>query len=405
MSKELTVDDIYRALKPLLNALSQLEIDNSPRSLRTWRLIYDEFDGRATDIYQRYPASDFSQNVNELSSEEEDALQENGEEEDQKGKKIEEPPALPQLSRKKDAHCKLVKRVEKIIGALEQAPDALIRDRTGKAAESIIAFCESSNSFDGEDKLLDRDENLRHSRGRSETVSYLSQILYKIDTIKCAWEWNSQRGPGSLNQKHAYNVALFQRNRPSDFRGLALSEKNNKMKELKSEYGEWMKSREGEITARNHLLKAWENTSQFGTGVLILRFFSVQNLGPRRAKQFNSLLDVLNNFVRQVEMDEDEAQARGWTRSRLDGLEEQNRAVIYSLTARLCCSEEEKVAVEGFLDQFYIRYPSKHSFMLPGAGSATARVFVAVTHNQEGGGDERELKEHCWDGESATVTE
>ncbi|KAJ7220281.1 hypothetical protein GGX14DRAFT_586405 [Mycena pura] len=363
MSKELTVEDIYRALKPLHNALSQLEIDNSPRSLRIWRLLYDDFDARATDIYQRYPEEDFFQNVDELRSEkEDDASQENnGEEEgpdemdvdEEKGKKIEKPHTLPQLSRKQAVHLKIVARAEKIIGALEQVPDALIRDSTGKAAESIIAFCESSNSFDGKDKLLDRDENLLHSQGHSSAVLYLTRILYKINTIKCAWEWNSQRGPGSLNQKHAYNVALFQRKRPGDFRGLALSEKNNKMKELKSEYGEWMKSREGEITAWNQLLKAWEN---FGTGVLILPFFSVQNLGPRRAKNFSSLLDILNNLAPQVEGDEDEA--RGWTRSHLDGLEEQNRAVIYSLTAHLCRSEEEKAAVEGFLDQFYIMYPS-----------------------------------------------
>ena len=111
-------------------------------------------------------------------------------------------------------------------------------------------------------------QNLLHSQGHSETASYLSNILYKIDTIKCAREWNSQRGPGSLKQKHAHNVALYQCEFPSHFRGLGLAEKSDKMKQLKSEYGKWMQSREGQITARNQLLKAWENVGAVSLCVL-----------------------------------------------------------------------------------------------------------------------------------------
>lgn len=69
MSDRPRVNTIYRAIKPLLNELSETEIVQTPRSLRTWRLLYNRLHEQALNIYEQYPASDLSQGVDEPSSE------------------------------------------------------------------------------------------------------------------------------------------------------------------------------------------------------------------------------------------------------------------------------------------------------------------------------------------------
>ncbi|KAJ6554117.1 hypothetical protein B0H10DRAFT_2374199 [Mycena sp. CBHHK59/15] len=193
--------------------------------------------------------------------------------------------------------------------------------------------------------------------------TYLADLIHKIETIKCATEWNAKTGPGSGSFKNDFNTALYQRENDVIFRHLSAREKKSKMKQQSADFILFKKSREQLVTARNRLLFAYNNISsvfssaiqthpyRFGTGVLIHHFFSTANLGQKRAKKFKSLLDALKALAPP-------SQARTAGRNHFDDLEQGNRDVLYTLTSALCTTEEEKEKIAEHLDNFFILYPS-----------------------------------------------
>ncbi|KAJ7475593.1 hypothetical protein B0H11DRAFT_2281808 [Mycena galericulata] len=179
-------------------------------------------------------------------------------------------------------------------------------------------------------------QNLRQTQSARHTEHYLSNLLLNIDTIKFAKEWNLRTGPSSGKFKAKFNETLFQRENDAIFRDLSPDKVRDKMQDI--------------VLAHNRLSFAFDNG---GTGILIDPLFSVHNLGDRRAKKFQSLLDML------IRLAPDSQHPETGYHTLLDNLEQSNRAVLYSLSASLCANEDEREVIAQYIDAFYIKYPSR----------------------------------------------
>jgi hypothetical protein len=104
-------------------------------------------------------------------------------------------------------------------------------------------------------------QNLAQSEASSQTVTYLRQLVYKMETIKFTKQWNNRTGPGSGRYKSNFNKTLFQRENSDTFSGLNSAAKKAAMDRYSGEYQLFKKEREQIITARNRLLFAYENVS------------------------------------------------------------------------------------------------------------------------------------------------
>ncbi|KAJ6530719.1 hypothetical protein B0H19DRAFT_1191919 [Mycena capillaripes] len=398
-------------LEPHVERLPGPSADDSPRTTNAWQRLFLIFHGANISIVEKHPdflrlfdedgdeedpygdigvtrvASDDEQE--EKSSSQEMEIEEDQAEEEEEEQKQET--AQKKQKRKADAaHLAVIKRAQKIIGGLtlgnvgaddlaeaiaeppalaaEKAEDLaltwlvrgfaepsrdwhrILRVWTRDSSPSTREFLELSAQLDDNMDHMRRDVNLRHTQSATRTDTYLADLLYKIETLKCAAEWNSHKGPGAGAIKNAFNVALFQRENDAIFRNLTDSQKKRKMEEYSTEFTLFKKDREELVTARNRLWLAWEN---FGTAVLIHPFFSAPNLGQKRAKKFRSLLDVLISLAPPST----KSNPRG--RNIFNDHETKNRGVLYTLSAALCESEEEEQMVAHYLDNFFIRYPSK----------------------------------------------
>jgi hypothetical protein len=94
-----------------------------------------------------------------------------------------------------------------------------------------------------------------------------------------------------------------------------------------------------------------EWTRQFGTGVILDPFFTVPNLGSKRAKGFQSLLDCL---IKLAPTSDNAGQP-----SRLVDLEAENRATLYGLTECLSFDDDEAEVIGAYLDKFFLDHPSR----------------------------------------------
>ncbi|KAJ7202222.1 hypothetical protein B0H12DRAFT_1244056 [Mycena haematopus] len=228
-----------------------------------------------------------------------------------------------------------------------------LSNHVNEALPQIQDFCEESIEFDGEsDKLLDRDLMLSHTESAREVDYCLTAILHKAETIKFAHAWNQLTGKGSLKAKHQYNQRLFRRHRAQDFEGLSKAAANDLIEEMHAELTEFIRCREGVVTARNRLYFAYDN---FGTAVLIDPFFTITNLG-KRTKNFQSLLDSLMHLVPPPETRK--------VPSRLADQEQENRYVLYGLLRVLCSDDEAWAACKEYLDSFFAEYPSRVAVQL-----------------------------------------
>ncbi|KAJ6462641.1 hypothetical protein C8R47DRAFT_1327138 [Mycena vitilis] len=387
-------DDIDQALDNLPEPSSQ----DTPRTKDAWERLYELLVGAKVAIAAKYP--DFSaifddedDNDRTLTHDNDPPADKDPEEEE------EETPAQKKERREAKTRGLIIKRAQKIYGALgqepvtaqdlaefiaepvqrvaEQAEDyalaCLIRgyegpdEENGESWRGVLRpwlrhakrettdFMSLSSKLDKKLDLMQRDLNLRHTESASRTDTYLVNLIHKLETIKCASEWNAHAGRGAGNFKNDFHTKLFQaQNRPF-FQHLDAAEKRAKMDEMSADFTLFKKRREDLITARNRLLFAYKS---FGTGVLIDPFFCAENLGQRRAHGFKSLLDIFITLAPPSE--EEDADGR----NRFDELERKNRDVLYELADTLCAraagedAEEEQTQLADFLDQFFVRYPS-----------------------------------------------
>ncbi|KAF7360813.1 hypothetical protein MSAN_01110200 [Mycena sanguinolenta] len=196
----------------------------------------------------------------------------------------------------------------------------IVEKYIGLGEQGILEFCEASERFDADGELLERDLVISHTEAGNEIEYSFKVILQKIETIKFARGWNGLTGTGALTTKSNYNRQLFQRINSDDFAGLSPAAVNKKMEELSGEFEVFKRSRGELVTARNRLSFAYHN---FGTAVLIDPFFNVPNLGAKRAKKFQSLLDTL---IRLAEKSRERQRAE-----HLADLEEENRDALRGL--------------------------------------------------------------------------
>ncbi|KAJ7021364.1 hypothetical protein C8F04DRAFT_1273794 [Mycena alexandri] len=214
----------------------------------------------------------------------------------------------------------------------------LVGKQKTNAAPSTVSFLQLSATLDTTPDLDRRDLNLNNSIGNSEGSRYLLEVIYKIETIKCAKEWLTHIGPGSGNYKQQFNTRF------------------KKMKEFKEEFKEFKefkKGREELITARNRLVSYWDYMTQFGTGVLIHTFFIAPNLGDKRGKTFRSLLKALSRLAPPAE------EVQGAGRTRFHDVEERNRSVLHGLLKALCGDDAERREVKKYINNFYAVWPSQ----------------------------------------------
>lgn len=95
------------------------------------------------------------------------------------------------------------------------------------------------------------------------------------------------------------------------------------------------------------------HSEQFGTGVLIHPFFSVDNLGAKRAKKFNDvLLGVANRLPPSIDTYEEHATV-------LHDKEEDNRLFLTGLLSRLSAAGPEREMLRKHLESFQKKFPSK----------------------------------------------
>ncbi|KAJ7730220.1 hypothetical protein DFH07DRAFT_994020, partial [Mycena maculata] len=225
----------------------------------------------------------------------------------------------------------------------------LLRQATRQGSRTDVTFCEKSMALDVEPDLLQRDIHLRHSQSVTRTESYLHTLIHKMDTIKFTVEWKKRTGKNSDTYKRDFNIALFQRENKAIFRSLSADEKRDKMTEYAPQFTLFKRERENIVTAHNRLEFAYKH---FGSGVLIDPFFTASNLGQKRAKKFQSLLDVLQTLV---PASDDEMTPE---RTRFHDLEQENRHFLYDLTSALCADDNERELIAKFLDDFFIQYPT-----------------------------------------------
>ncbi|KAJ7700586.1 hypothetical protein B0H14DRAFT_3651153 [Mycena olivaceomarginata] len=193
-------------------------------------------------------------------------------------------------------------------------PDFITNNFNGGFKTDHIAFVSISAALDETSDAMLRDINLSQSHAATRTETYLAELLYKMETIKFATEWQKQTGPGALASKAKYNTELFQRENIAIFRDLSNWQKKTKWKS---------------IPLNSATLKSLANNllPLFGTGVLIHPFFATHNLGHKRAHHFKSLLDVFINLTPPAENSDVQGAKR------FDDLEETNREVLYTLVS------------------------------------------------------------------------
>ncbi|KAJ6462640.1 hypothetical protein C8R47DRAFT_1158163 [Mycena vitilis] len=396
------IEDCADDIETTLESLPMPSSQDSPATRSAWQrlfgLLHEAKDVIAEkfpdflEIFQANKGAGDDDDDRTLTQEMEDGAGK-GPGEDEEEEEEAETPAQKKQRKKDAAHLAVVKRAQRILGALgqtgipandltkmiaapvrrvaEQAEDhalaCLIRGYNGPvqgetwgkllkrfirhSADDTISFMALSSELDEKVDVMRRDTNLRHTESAAQSRTYLVNLIHKIETIKCAAEWTAQTGRGAGNYKNDFHTKLFQSDNKRLFAHLTERQKQLKMEELSAEFVLFKKQREELITARNRLLFAYLN---FGTGVLIDPFFSAPNLGQRRAHGFKSLLDV---FIALAPPSEE---VDGQGRNRFDEVERKNRDVLYDLTATLCGkdSDAEQTQLADFLDNFYIRYPS-----------------------------------------------
>ncbi|KAJ6538621.1 hypothetical protein B0H10DRAFT_1952943 [Mycena sp. CBHHK59/15] len=225
------------------------------------------------------------------------------------------------------------------------------RHFTSKASLTHHEFCALSRKLDQSPDIVRRDMHLIHTQSDNLSERYLADIVHKVESIKFASEWNKHTGPGSGVYKTRFTTDLFQRANPDIFNGLSGKEKAAKMKDLSGDFILFKKGREPIITARNRLSFCWTN---FGTGVLIDPFFCIPNLGEKRAKKFQSLLDVLIHIAPLS------AQPQAPTaRTIFFDREAENRLVLTTVVQHLAATAADSDALTAWLADFYIRCPSR----------------------------------------------
>ncbi|KAJ7764098.1 hypothetical protein DFH07DRAFT_811956 [Mycena maculata] len=378
--------EAYEAITPILGDLPHPSSFDSPRTVEAWEKLGILFLGAGLEIHCKHP--DFMAIFDGHQGPEDD---EEDPEEEHENSQEDEPPHVDDeeeeqenttAAKKAKAREVVIRRAQRILGeglnppldpevtldliaalpleVAEKAEDSalirvargfktaddwerLLRKATRQASRTDVAFCEKSMALDAEPDLLQRDIHLRRSQSVIRTEGYLHDLIHKIDTIKFTVEWKKRTGKNSGTYKRDFNVALFQRENEAIFRSLSVDEKRDKMTE-------YAPHAENIVTARNRLEFAYKH---FGSGVLIDPFFSASNLGQKRAKKFQSLLDVLQTLVPRSD---DQMTPE---RTRFHDLEQGNRDALYDLTSALCADDNECELIAKFLDDFFIQYPSK----------------------------------------------
>ncbi|KAJ7450738.1 hypothetical protein B0H11DRAFT_2077020 [Mycena galericulata] len=388
------IEEVYDILHPLLTDLPAPSQNDTPRTRNAWQELYALLHGVSATISDQHPdfAAIFADEDARGADEDEDPDATRINLDQQTRDNEEDPQSDPAEAKKRRgaqaAKLQVTKRAQKILGeasksrirphelaeliavpvvtTAEKDEDAalgrvlrgykdgdwseVMESFTGEAAETDVWFCEISRELDDEPDLIKRDINLRQTQSARHTEHYLSNLLLNIDTIKFAKEWNLRTGPGSGKFKAKFNETLFQRENDAIFRDLSSDEVRDKMEDYAGEFELFKQSRQSIVTARNRLSFAFDN---LGTGILIDPFFSVHNLGDRRAKKFQSLLDML------IRLAPDSQHPETGNRTRLEDLEQSNRSVLYSLSASLCANEDEREMIAQYIDEFYIKYPSR----------------------------------------------
>ncbi|KAJ7806758.1 hypothetical protein B0H14DRAFT_2610243 [Mycena olivaceomarginata] len=175
--------------------------------------------------------------------------------------------------KKAAAELAVIKRAQKILGATHQdpvsarelieavaKPPVLVADKAEDLALSWLTLI--TNNFNGgfktdhiafvsisaaldetSDAMLlpqhpTRMRNLSQSHAATRTETYLVELLYKMETIKFATEWQKQTGPGALASKAKYNTELFQRENIAIFRDLSNWQKKTKMEEYSTQFSD-----------------------------------------------------------------------------------------------------------------------------------------------------------------------
>ncbi|KAJ6566025.1 hypothetical protein B0H19DRAFT_1066379 [Mycena capillaripes] len=320
-------DALYSKLEPFLDYMDGPSADDTPRTKNAWERFLQMF----------HATPDGTPSPEENSDVEPDADKEDDEEEE------EEPEADAETAERAAApNLAVIKRAQKILATEHRGPVA--SDMLAKAiAEPPALIGEKAEDhslgwllrgYQPHHNWVDYSAvlNLSRTEASVSTTTYLASLIHKMETIKCAREWNQNTGPGSGSFRRDFNIGLFQREYEAVFRNLTPQEKKAKMIEFEVDFKLFKKAREDLVTARNRLLFALEH---FGSGVLIDPFFSVANLGQKRTKKFKSLLDALIRLTLASESDDP-------NRNRFHDLEEKNRGVLYMLTSALCSSDEER---------------------------------------------------------------
>ncbi|KAJ7858914.1 hypothetical protein B0H14DRAFT_3631930 [Mycena olivaceomarginata] len=248
-----------------------------------------------------------------------------------------------------DQAIKLINRLQTTEN-LKHSQTLITNNFNGGFKTDHIAFVSISAALDETSDAMLRDINLSQSHAATRTETYLAELLYKMETIKFATEWQKQTGPGALASKAKYNTELFQRENIAIFRDLSNWQKKTKWKSIP------LNSATLKSLANNLLplvIGCCLPSTIFGTGVLIHPFFATHNLGHKRAHHFKSLLDVFINLTPPAENSDVQGAKR------FDDLEETNREVLYTLVSALCSSDEEEEKLAAHIDDFYIRIPPR----------------------------------------------
>ncbi|KAJ7738090.1 hypothetical protein DFH07DRAFT_966243 [Mycena maculata] len=383
--------EAYEAITPILEDLPHPSASDSPRTIEAWEKLGILFLGAGLEIHSKHP--DFmaifdAQEAPEDDQEDPEEHENSQEDEPAHVDDEEEEQGNTTAAKKAKAREVVIRRAQRILGqglnppldpevtldlitalpleVAEKAEDSaltrvargfktvddwerLLRKATRQGSRTDATFCQKSMALDAEPDLLQRDIHLRRSQSVTRTESYLHGLIHKMDTIKFTVEWKKRTGKNSGTYKRDFNVALFQRENEAIFRSLSADEKRDKMTEYAPQFTLFKRDRENIVTSRNRLQFAYKH---FGSGVLIDPFFSASNLGQKRAKKFQSLLDVLRTLA---PASDDETIPE---RTRFHDLEQENRHVLYDLTSALCADDNERELIAKFLDDFFIQYPT-----------------------------------------------